>query len=81
MAGNLHRRIDAALRQSADWELVDKVLLDLCKTYPTHEYRDRVSAKVALIGRTYVTGVERAFKGRSGQGDALTKIVEHIYGN
>jgi hypothetical protein len=79
VATNLRQRIDAALKQSADWELVDKVLLNLCKTYPTHKFKDQVSAKVALIGRTYVTGVERAFKGGAGQGDALTKIVDYIH--
>jgi hypothetical protein len=32
VARNLRQRIDTALGESADWELVDKVLLDLCKT-------------------------------------------------
>jgi hypothetical protein len=80
-ASDLRRRIDTALAEAARWELLDKVLLDLCKTYPTHKIADQVSAKVTLIGRTYATGVERAFKGRSGQGDALTKVVNHMHSN
>lgn len=78
---NPGQRIDAALKEAASWELIDSVLLNLCKTYPAHKNEREVIAKVALIGRTYVTGVERAFEGGSRQGDALTNIVEHMHGN
>src|SRR5215813_11237711 len=78
---SLPQRIDTALKEAASWELIDSVLLKLCKTYPTHKDEKEVIAKVALIGRTYVTGVERAFKGGSRQGDALTNVVEHMHSN
>src|SRR5216684_7348116 len=78
---NLSQRIDAASKESVGWELIDDVLLELCRKYPMHTRKNEVAAKIALVGRTYVTGVERAFKGGSRQGDALSKIVEHVHNN
>jgi hypothetical protein len=70
-----------ALEESLSWELIDQTLLAVCDSYPTHGDRQQVTAKVALIGRTYVTRIERAFKGGTRQGDALTRVVEHIHRN
>ncbi|CAN5296137.1 hypothetical protein BH10PSE6_BH10PSE6_36330 [soil metagenome] len=77
----LNQRISTALEESISWREIDCVLLRLCEAYPKHDDESQVIAKVALIGRTYATGIERAFKGGKKQGDALGKVVKHIHLN
>jgi hypothetical protein len=78
---SLCQLVETALQESVSWELIDAVLLDLCARYPLHRDKRHVIAKVALIGRTYVTGIERAFDGGTKQGDALSRVVDHIHRN
>lgn len=77
----LAQLVEGALEESLSWELIDRTLLAVCDCWPTHGDKQQVTAKVALIGWTYVTGIERAFKGGTRQGDALTRVVEHIHRN
>jgi len=41
------------------WYLGNKVLYDLCSTYPDHKKDQEIIAKIHLIGRTYAAAIER----------------------
>jgi hypothetical protein len=51
--------IDAMKAFDEDWGAVDEVLYRVCRELPDHKSRRSITAKVALIGRTYSAGLER----------------------
>jgi hypothetical protein len=75
---------EARRRYRDEWQLIDRVLYDLCRRRvgPQSE-RARITATVALIGRTYVTGIERAVKldktkPSTGPSRALRELASHL---
>ena len=42
-----------------EWNLLNQMLYDLCKRYPTHESTSEIIAKVNVIGRVYAAAIER----------------------
>lgn len=58
------------------WQLVDEILYCLCRQHPRHNSRRSVYAKVAAIGRTYSTGIERKVPTRGTPGSSLAQVVD-----
>ena len=50
--------INEALANTS-WDLGNKVLYDLCSTYPFHKTDQEIIAKIWLIGRSYAAAIER----------------------
>jgi len=74
------RDYDAACRAYQErWSLVDRTLYTLCAEYPNHQTRAATTAKLALIGRTYVTGIERQILSMGSQASALNQLAEFVY--
>jgi hypothetical protein len=71
---------DAAAAFDEDWGAVDEVLYEFCHAHPGHASRREVSAKIALIDRTYAAGAERCVTPAKGQ-QALTIIAEKVMAN
>ena len=61
-----------------DWGAVDDVLYRLCAEHPDHSSRRGLTAKLALIGRAYSTGLERRVTPPKGQ-QAITVIAGYVY--
>ena len=61
------------------WALLDEVLYELCRRFPTHEQRGHVNAKMWIIGRTYQTGLERKVEKSGSQGGALSAASEYLH--
>lgn len=69
----------SVLAYKEHWALIDEVLYDLCRRFPTHEQRGHVNAKMWLIGRTYQTGLERKVESTGSQGGALSTAADHLH--
>jgi hypothetical protein len=61
------------------WSLVDQTLYALCSQHPDHQNRRIITAKLALIGRTYVTGIERQILSVGTQASALNQLAKFVY--
>lgn len=59
----------------AMWITGNEVLYDMCIKYPYHRRKNEIAAKVWLIGRSYMSGIERHSK------KGLFDIVEFFYKN
>jgi len=57
------------------WITGNKVQYDMCAKYPYHRRKDEIAAKVWIIGRSYMSGIER--HSRKG----LVGTVEFFYKN
>ena len=42
---------------------------------------NNINAKLWIIGRTYMTGIERKIESNGKQGDSLSQLAEHLYKN
>ncbi len=72
------RRLDQAAEAfDRDWGGVDEVLYGICRAHPGHAVRREVTAKVALIDRTYSAGLERQVIPDAGS-QAITKIADFV---
>ncbi len=71
----------ACIDYQANWEAVDRFLYSLCKTFPGHQRRDGVNAKLWIIGRTYATGIERRIESDGSQGSSMGKLADHLWAN
>jgi hypothetical protein len=81
----MNQRVPTAdeLRNAVDefdeeWGAVDAVLYDLCRTHPGHSTLKHVMAKVALIGRGYVSGIERCVRPAADE-QAIVLVGRHIH--
>ena len=61
-----------------NWELVDRVLYDLCRCHGSHQDRAATNAKVLLIGRGFASGVERNVPSSGGMGSAVEQIAAQL---
>jgi hypothetical protein len=64
-----------------DWGVTDCVLYDLCRRHPGHREISAVSAKSLLIGRGFMTGIERHIKSSGSQGSSIAQLAAHLHGN
>jgi len=44
------------------WQIWNDVLYEMCQRYPKHKRKKEIAAKVGLIGRSYMSGIERHSK-------------------
>ena len=59
MATITAQEVVAALKKNRVWDLGNKVLYDLCSSYPYHKTDEEIIAKIWLIGRSYAAAIER----------------------
>ena len=63
-----------------NWQLIDDILLKLCRDHLDHTNRAAVNAKVQIIGLTYGTGIQRSVALRgNGPGRALYQVAELLF--
>jgi hypothetical protein len=55
---------EAKTDYEANWKQIDRELYELCCRRPRHDDFDDVYLKVAIVGRVYVAGVSRAWRGK-----------------
>jgi len=67
----------AAAAFADDWGGVDEVLYGICRKYPGHAVHREVTAKAALIDRTYAAGLERQVQPAPGD-QAMTAIADFL---
>jgi len=48
-----------AVRTPWVWDLGNRILYDMCQSYPGHSKDDEIVAKIWLIGRSYAASIER----------------------
>lgn len=48
-----------AIREPWVWDLGNRILYDMCRSYPGHTEDDQIIAKIWLIGRSYAAAIER----------------------
>ncbi len=48
-----------SIREPWVWDLGNRILYDMCQTYPGHTEHDAIIAKICLIGRSYAAAIER----------------------
>jgi hypothetical protein len=53
---------EACLEYETVWITANKVLYDICTKYPSHREKKEIAAKVWLISRSYMSGIERHSK-------------------
>jgi hypothetical protein len=76
MATITAQEVVAALKKNRVWDLGNKVLYDLCSSYPYHKTDEEIIAKIWLIGRSYAAAIERRKnKASNSEGD---KFYEEI---
>jgi hypothetical protein len=63
------------------WEAADRALYDLCRRYPDQCDRAGVYAKIFLIGRAYMTGIERKISSDGTSASSLIQVGEHMLRN
>lgn len=63
------------------WELTDSILYEVCQRHPGHGSLDVINAKVLLIGRGYMTGIERAIRSQDTQGSSLEQLASFLQEN
>jgi hypothetical protein len=85
MAIRVHAVSDDELQRAREasansWSIGNRVLYDLCQTYPGHDNVRAVVAKVWLIGRSYSAAIERHCKPlpSGAPTDALYTRVAHL---
>ena len=64
---------------AARWETSDKILYNVCKQFPGHKDLAGTIAKLWLIGRAYMTGIERQIKSNGMQSNS-DQLADHIWG-
>ena len=60
---------------SRNWKTVDQTLYGLCQSHPWHRNLRSVMAKIAIIGRTYTTGIERKVSTTGAQGSSISQVA------
>ena len=61
------------------WAVLDQALYGLCKRCPNHRRRDWLNAKLWIVGRAYATGIERKVPSEGRQGEAMSKVADHLW--
>lgn len=62
-----------------NWKTVDHTLYRLCSDHRSHNRLSSVTAKVAIIGRTYTTGIERKISTAGTQGSSITQVARCFF--
>ncbi len=63
------------------WEAADRALYDLCRRYPGQCDKAGVYAKLFIIGRAYMTGIERKISSDGTSASSLIQVAEHMLRN
>lgn len=63
------------------WLQIDNTLYSLCQKNHDHDSMNSINAKLWIIGRTYMTGIERKIESNGKQGGSLSQLAEHLYKN
>jgi hypothetical protein len=58
------------------WNVTDQTLYRLCRENPDHNRRSSVCAKLWIIGRTFVTGIERKVATKRTQGSSMSQVAD-----
>lgn len=76
------KQFNKCLKEYQDnWKLWDDVLYDLCKKYPGHKNKNEVIAKLALIARSYNTGIERQIPSKENDKSSLEMLIDKVCEN
>lgn len=68
------KELDSAWKEYQDmWKVWDNTLYELCKNNYHHKEKNVIAAKLALISRSYLSGLERHTKGN------LSDIIKFFY--
>jgi hypothetical protein len=57
---------------------MDETMYALCRRFPSHDDENGVNAKLWIIGRTYMTGIERKIHSDGALGGSMTKLAKHL---
>lgn len=64
-----------------NWLQIDNTLYSLCRDNFCHDSMNSINAKLWIIGRTYMTGIERKIESNGKQGGSLSRLAEYLYKN
>jgi hypothetical protein len=73
--------LHAAIADTLNWAVLEGTLYRLCREYPGHADRAGANAKLWLIGRGLVTGIERQIAATGGQGSTMLALCGHVHAN
>ncbi len=64
-----------------NWLQIDNTLYSLCQKNYDHDSMNSINAKLWIVGRTYMTGIERKIESNGKQGGSLSQLAEYLYRN
>lgn len=70
---------DSKHNYAQNWKTVDQTLYTLCSEHRSHNRLSSVTAKVAIIGRTYTTGIERKVPTTGTQGSSISQVAKCFF--